>query len=109
MAAAILGKVQKRWASPGRGLGPCLVWRAGLPTLLDGTYGRLYDPTLKRSDAAHLVVWRRCYPDKPIPKGMTAAHACYVTLCQRPDHLHGPGPRAENTRRPPQRPRVASG
>jgi hypothetical protein len=99
MGADILGKVDKRWASTRRELGPCLVWRDGEPTLLEGTYGRIYDPALKRSDAAHLVVWRRCYPDKPIPKGMTVDHLCHVTLCQRPDHLQGPVTRAENTRR----------
>jgi hypothetical protein len=99
----VRAKVERRWTSPRRELGPCLVWRAGLPTLLDGTYGRMYDPTLKRSDAAHLVVWRRCFPDKPIPKGMTVDHACWVTLCQRPDHLQGPVTRAENTRRRHQR------
>jgi hypothetical protein len=83
---------------------PCLAPTE--PTLLDGTYGRLYDPALKRSDAAHLVVWRRCYPDRPIPKGWTVDHACYVTLCQRPDPLQGPVTRAENTRRRHQRPRA---
>jgi hypothetical protein len=99
VGADILAKVDERWASTRRELGPCLVWREGEPTLLEGTYGRIYDPTLKRSDAAHLVVWRRCYPDKPIPKGMTVDHLCHVTLCQRPDHLQGPVTRAENTRR----------
>ena len=50
-----------------------------------GLYGRIYDPAIKRSDAAHLVVWRRCYG--PIPRGLEVDHKCNVTLCQRPDHL----------------------
>ena len=104
MGEDILAKVDERWASPRRELGPCLVWREGEPTLLDGIYGRIYDPALKRSDAAHLVVWRRCFPDRPIPKGLTIDHFCWVTLCQRPDHLRGPVTRAHNTRMRHERP-----
>jgi HNH endonuclease len=105
MGADVRAKVDERWVSPRRELGPCLVWREGEATIkaAGNEYGRLYDPTLKRSDAAHLVVWRRCFPDKPIPSGWTIDHACYVTLCQRPDHLRGPITRAENTRRRHQR------
>jgi hypothetical protein len=101
MGVDLRSKVERRWISPRRELGPCLVWKEGEPTIkgAGGLYGRLYDPQLKRSDAAHLVVWRRCFPDRPIPKGWTVDHACYVTLCQRPDHLQGPVTRAENTRR----------
>jgi hypothetical protein len=69
-------------------------------------YGRIYDPAIGRSDVAHLVVWRRCFPDKPIPKGMTVDHLYTVTRCQRPDHLPGPVTRAENTRRQRQRTRA---
>jgi len=108
MGADVLAKVERRWASPPRELGPYLIWRAGEPTLLDGTYGRLYDPALKRSDAAHLVVWRRCFPDKRIPRRWTVDHACWVTLCQRADHLQGPVTRAENTRRRHQRRQTVS-
>jgi hypothetical protein len=74
------------------------VWRDGEPTIkaAAGTvYGRLYDPTLKRSDAAHRVVWRRVYGS--IRLGMTVDHPCEVTLCQRPDHLELV-PKPENTR-----------
>jgi hypothetical protein len=101
MGADVLAKVEERFVSPLRELGPCLVWRDGEPTIqaAGNEYGRLYDASLKRSDAAHLVVWRRCYPEKRIPKGWTLDHACYVTLCIRPDHLQGPVIRAENTRR----------
>ena len=105
MGEDIRSRVERKWVSVRRELGPCLVWRDGEPTIKSagGVYGRLYDPELKRSDAAHLVVWRRCYPDRPIPQGWTIDHVCYVTLCQRPDHLQGPVTRAENTRRRHQR------
>ena len=52
---------------------------------LAGCTGRIYDPAIKRSNAAHLVVWRRVYG--PIPRGLEVDHKCNVTLCQRPDHL----------------------
>jgi hypothetical protein len=106
MGADVLAKVEGRWASPRRELGPCLVRREGEPTIRAAgcVYGRTYDRAIKRSDAAHLVVWRRCFPEKPIPEGWTVDHACYVTLCQRPDHLQGPATRAENTRRRHRRP-----
>ena len=38
-----------------------------------------------RADCTHRVVWVRVYGT--IPKGLTVDHKCYVTLCQRPDHL----------------------
>jgi hypothetical protein len=103
----ILAKVDEQWASARRELGSCLVWREGQPTIKSagGVYGRIYDATIGRSDAAHLVVWRRCFPDRPIPKGLTVDHLCNVTLCQRPDHLQGPVSRADNTRRARQRER----
>ena len=106
MGADVLEKVDERWASPRRELGPCLMWREGEPVIRSAgcVYGRIYDPAIKRSDAAHLVVWRRCFPDKPIPKGLTVDHLCYMTLCQRPDHLEGPVTRGDNTRRRHQRP-----
>jgi hypothetical protein len=108
MGADILAKVDERGASARRELGPCLVWRDGEPTIkgAGGVYGRIYDRAIGRSDAAHLVVWRRCFPDRSIPKGMTVDHLCSVTLCQRPDHLQGPVTRAENTRRARQRART---
>ncbi len=111
MGEDVRSKVERKWTSPRRELGPCLVWREGEATIkgAGGLYGRLYDPHLKRSDAAHLVVWRRCFPNKPIPRGWTVDHACYVTLCQRPDHLQGPVTRAENTRRRHRRPRISTG
>jgi hypothetical protein len=34
----------------------------------------MYDPMLGRTDYLHLIVWRRCYPDRPIPKGWTVDH-----------------------------------
>ena len=43
------------------------------------------DPTLRKSDYAHRVVWRRVYG--PIPRGLEVDHLCEITLCQRPDHL----------------------
>jgi hypothetical protein len=68
------------------------VWRQGEPTIqaTGGLYGRIYDPAIKRSDAAHLVVWRRVYvpiPKAPDGKPLEVDHKCDVTLCQRPDHL----------------------
>jgi hypothetical protein len=111
MGADILAKVERRWSKKHHELGPCLVWRDGEPTVkgAGGLYGRIYNPALKRSDAAHLVVWRRCFPDQPIPKGMTVDHLCEVTLCQRPDHLQGPVTRAENMRRRHQRAQTTAG
>jgi hypothetical protein len=103
MGADILAKVERRWPKRHHELGPRLVWRAGEPTVqaATGVYGRIYDPAIKRSDLAHLVVWRRVYG--PIPKGpsgkpLEVDHKCDVTLCQRPDHLRvlsGP----DNTKR----------
>src|SRR5260221_3614566 len=68
----------------------------------------MYAAAIGRTDYAHLVVWRRVYPDKPIPKGWTADHLCRVTLCQRPDLLERVT-RAENTRRRHHRPPVEYG
>jgi HNH endonuclease/TraM recognition site of TraD and TraG len=87
MGADILAKVERRWPKRHHELGPCLVWRDGEPVIqaAGGLYGRIYDPAIKRSDAAHLVVWRRVYG--PIPRGLEVDHVCNVTLCQRPDHL----------------------
>src|SRR5260221_6059143 len=68
----------------------------------------MYAAAIGRTDYAHLVVWRRVYPDKPIPKGWTAAHLCGVTLCQRPALLERVT-RAENTRRRHHRPPVEYG
>ena len=92
VGADVLAKVERWWASRKRELGPCLVWREGEPTIqaAGGLYGRIYDPAIKRSDAAHLVVWRRVYG--PLPRGpdgepLEVDHTCDVTLCQRPDHL----------------------
>ena len=75
------------------------MWRDGEPTIkaaAGAVYGRLYDPTPKRSDAAHRVVWRRVYGS------IRLDHLCEVTLCQRPDHLELV-PKPENTRRRHQR------
>jgi hypothetical protein len=71
MGGDIVAKVDEQWASARRELGPCLVWREGQTTIKSagGVYGLIYDATIGRSDAAHLVVWRRCFPDRPIPKG----------------------------------------
>ena len=79
-------------------MGACLVWREGEPTIqaAGGLYGRIYDPTIKRTDYAHRVVWRRVYG--PIPRGLEVDHLCEITLCQRPDHLDLVT-RSENTRR----------
>jgi hypothetical protein len=103
MGADILAKVERRWSKRHHELGPCLVWREGEPTVqaATGVYGRIYDPAIKRSDLAHLVVWRRVYG--PIPRGpdskpLQVDHKCDLTLCQRPDHLQvltGP----DNTKR----------
>lgn len=100
IGADVLAKVERRFVSERRELGPCLIWREGEPTLKDGLYGRIYDPKIKRSDAAHLVVWRRVYG--PIPEGLTVDHLCWQTLCQRPDHFELVM-RGENTRRMRQR------
>jgi len=111
MGEDVAATVDEQWASARRELGPCLVWRNGEPTIkgAGGVNGRIYDAAIGRSDAAHLVVWRRCFPDKTIPKGMTVDHLCSVTLCERPDHLQGPVTRAENTRRARQRARTPGG
>jgi hypothetical protein len=92
MGAEVLAKVERRWPTRHHELGPCLVWREREPTIQSAgnIYGRLYDPTLKRSDAAHRVVWRRVYgaiPKGPDSKPLEVDHLCEVTLCQRPDHL----------------------
>jgi hypothetical protein len=102
IGADILAKVDRRWPRRRHELGPCLVWRDGEATIKAAgcVYGRQYDATLKRSDAAHRVVWRRVYG--PIPRGMTIDHLCWITLCQRPDHLELVT-WAENTRRRHQR------
>ena len=68
------------------------MWREGELTIQSAgnVYGRLYDPTIKRSDAAHRVVWLRVYgaiPQGPDGKPLEVDHLCEVTLCQRPDHL----------------------
>lgn len=99
MGDDVLAQVQERFVSPHRKLGPCLVW-TGVLLLPRREYGRLYDPTLKRSDASHRVVWRRVFG--PIREGMTVEHTCKVTLCQRPDHLELVS-KPENTRRRHQR------
>jgi hypothetical protein len=87
MGADMLAKVERRWPRKHHDLGPCLVWRDGEPTIqgAGGLYGRIYDPALKRSDAAHRVVWRRVYG--PIPRGLEVDELCEITLCVRPDHL----------------------
>lgn len=38
------------------------------PDAQKGTYGRIYDLALKRTEYAHRVVWRRVYG--PIPRGL---------------------------------------
>jgi hypothetical protein len=48
----------------------------------------MYDPTLKRTDYVHRIVWRRVYGR--IPRGLDVDHKCYVTLCQRPTRRRGP-------------------
>ncbi len=85
--ADVVDKVERGWSMHHRELGLCLLWRKGEPTIkaAGGLYGRLYDPEIGRSDAAHRVVWRRVYGD--IPDGMTVDHLCEMTLCERPDHL----------------------
>jgi hypothetical protein len=95
MGADVLSQVEERFLSRRRELGPCLVW-TGVLLQPRREYGRLYDPTLKRSDAAHRVVWRRVFG--PIREGMTVDHICKVKLCQRPDHLELVS-KPENTRR----------
>jgi hypothetical protein len=92
IGADILAKVEQRWASKYRRLGPCLVWREGEPTIqaAGNVYGRIYDPAIGRSDAAHRVVYRRCFGEIPKDangKPLEVDHKCDVTLCQRPDHL----------------------
>ena len=103
MGADILAKVERRWSKRHHELGACLVWRDGEPTYraAGGLYGRIYDPSIKRSDYAHRVVWRRCYgPIRIGPNGkpLEVDHLCEITLCQRPDHLEVVT-RGENTRR----------
>src|SRR5919202_2938438 len=105
VGADVLAKVERRWPRKHHELGPCLVWTGARgPDAERGPYGRVYDPAIGRTDYVHLVVWRRCYPDRPIPKGWTADHLCEVGLCARPDHLdQRPVTRADNTRRRHQR------
>jgi hypothetical protein len=100
MGADIVAKVERRWPKKRHELGPCLVWRDGLPTSADGRYARLYDAAIGKTDYTHRVVWRRCYG--PIPAGLDVDHICNVTLCQRPDHLQLLS-KPENTRRRHQR------
>ena len=93
MGADVLAKVDRLWPTRHHHLGPCLVWREGEPTIQSAgnVYGRLYDPSIKRSDAAHRVAWRRVYgpiPDGPDGKPLEVDHLCEVTLCVRPDHLN---------------------
>jgi hypothetical protein len=83
MGEDVLRQVNRQEVSRRRELGACLIWTGA--TLGNGKYGRLYDPSLKRSDAAHLVVWRRVFG--VIPAGKVVEHLCGNGLCQRPDHL----------------------
>src|SRR5205807_922217 len=82
-------KVERRWVSKRRELGPCLVWTG--PTQNDaGRYGWMYDAAIGRMDVSHRVVWRRVYgpiPTGPNGKTLEVDHKCDITLCQRPDHL----------------------
>jgi hypothetical protein len=47
----------------------------------------VYDAAVGKTDYVHKVVWRRVYPDQPIPHGQDVDHRCEVRLCARPDHL----------------------
>jgi HNH endonuclease len=101
MGLDVVSRCERRWPRKHHELGPCLVWTGAKgPDAEKGPYGRAYDPALGRTDYVHLIVWRRCFPDEPIPKGWTVDHMCEVGLCARPDHLdRKPVTRAENTRR----------
>jgi hypothetical protein len=88
MGADILARVEKLWPKRHHELGPCLVWTGAKgPDADEGPYGRVYDAALGRTDYVHKVVWRRAYPDQPIPHGQDVDHRCEVRLCARPDHL----------------------
>jgi len=88
MGADILARVDKLWPKRHHELGPCLVWTGAKgPDAETGPYGRVYDAALGKTDYVHKVVWRRVYPDRPIPRGQDVDHKCEVTLCARPDHL----------------------
>jgi hypothetical protein len=88
MGADILARVDKLWPKRHHELGPCLVWTGAKgPDADKGPYGRVYDAALGKTDYVHKVVWRRVYPDQPIPRGQDVDHLCEVPLCARPDHL----------------------
>jgi hypothetical protein len=88
MGADVLARVEKLWPKRHHELGPCLVWTGAKgPDADNGPYGRVYDAALGRTDYVHKVVWRRAYPDQPIPHGQDVDHRCEVRLCARPDHL----------------------
>jgi hypothetical protein len=72
IGADILAKVDERWASPRRELGPCLMWREGEPVIRAAgcVYGRIYDPAIKRSDAAHLGRVAALLPGQADPEGI---------------------------------------
>ena len=105
MAMDVVSRCERRWPRKHHELGPCLVWTGAKgPDADKGPYGRLYDPSIGRTDYVHLVVWRRVYPDQRIPRGWTVDHLCEVGLWARPDHLdERPVTRAENTCRHHQR------
>ncbi len=91
MGEDVLSKCERRWPKRRHALGPCLVWTGPKgPDAQTGPYGRLYDPTLKRTDYTHKVVWRRVYGLIPLGangRPLEVDHKCKITLCQRPDHL----------------------
>jgi hypothetical protein len=73
-------------------LGSCLVLRDGEPSIQSAgnVYRRLYDASIKHSDAAHRVVWRRMYgpiPEGPDGKPLEVDHPVRGDVCEGPDHL----------------------
>jgi hypothetical protein len=55
------------------------------PNAETGTYRRMYDAAIGKTDYVHRAVWRRCFGQ--IPPVMDVDHVCNVAVCQRPDHF----------------------